>query len=442
MPDIVFPPNFRWGAATAAHQVEGLNTNNDWWAWEQQAGRIKRGHRSGLACDWWAHAEADFDRAVEMGLNAMRLSVEWSRIEPRPGEFDPLALERYAAMLRGLRERGLEPMVTLHHFTNPLWLAERGGWENPETIPLFARFAGRVVEALGAYCDLWCTVNEINVYGYAGYSDGVFPPGKRNVSLAMRVIRHMLLGHAAAYRAIHAAQPQARVGLAHNMRVLDPANPRSPLDRLASWLPARTFNELLLIAVADGRWALPLGTGAVPELRHTLDWFGLNYYCRSHVAFDLRYTQTLLARKFSDDRYELLEGDYGEYYPVGIYRFLMRLKDLGMPLYVTENGCPDSSDDQRPRYLVEHLHQIWRAIQAGCPVQGYYHWTLVDNFEWAEGWALPFGLIALDPQTQARTLRRSGELYRDIAHAGAIDLEMVQKHVPGFAWPENARCET
>lgn len=428
MPRIVFPPDFCWGAAVAAHQVEGNNTNSDWWAWEQQVGRIKQSHKSGLACDWWAHAEADFDRAAQMGLNALRLSVEWSRIEPRPGEFDSAALERYAEMLRGLRQRGIEPMVTLHHFSNPLWLAERGAWEHPKTIGLFARFVRRVVEVLEPYCDLWCTINEVNVYGYASYVDGLFPPGKKSLPLAMQVIRHMLLGHAAAYHEIHAVQPQARVGLAHNMRTMDPANPRSLLDRFAAWLPSRTFNELLLIALTEGRWALPLGLGAVPEMRGTADWFGLNYYCRSHVAFDLRHSKTLFAHQFCDEQCELLDGDYGEYYPEGLYRFLLRLQELDIPLYVTENGCPDLDDDLRPRYLVEHLYQIWRAIQAGCPVQGYYHWTLVDNFEWAEGWTLPFGLIELDPETQMRTMRRSGEIYGEIVQAGGIPPEIVEQY--------------
>ena len=134
-------------------------------------GHIKDGQRSGLACDWWENAEGDFDRAAGMGVNALRLSVEWSRVEPRPGELDEAALRRYAQMLQGLRSRNIEPMVTLHHFTNPFWLAERGGWENPETMALFARFV-RESWRLGDYCDLWCTINEPNVYGYLGYLRG------------------------------------------------------------------------------------------------------------------------------------------------------------------------------------------------------------------------------------------------------------------------------
>lgn len=423
-----FPSAFKWGVATAAHQVEGNNTNNDWWAWEQQAGHIKDGSRSALACNWWADAESDLDRAAAMGLNALRLSVEWSRIEPCPGRFSTPALERYAGILRGLRQRGLEPMVTLHHFTSPLWLAEQGGWENPQTVDLFARFAGRVVEALGPYCDLWCTVNEPNVYAYSGYLQGHFPPGKSDFATAMHVLRQMLRGHAAAYREIHRLQPQARVGLAHNMRVFDPARAASPLDRAAAWLPDRSFNWTLLTALTRGRWTLPLGRGSAREVQGTLDWFGLNYYTRDHVVFDRRQRHSLFARQMHVSGVELLDGNYGEFYSRGLYRFLAQLARLGLPILITENGLPDDDDDQRPRYLVAHLREVARAIAEGVPVQGYYHWTLVDNFEWAEGWTLRFGLIALNVETQERTPRKSAELYAEIARSGTLTPEMVRRH--------------
>ena len=420
-----FPADFKWGVATAAHQVEGRNTHNDWWVWEQTEGHVKEGHKSGLACNWWEAAEADFDRAAEMGLNALRLSVEWSRVEPRSGEFDDSALERYSQMLHGLRERNIEPMVTLHHFTNPRWLTEDGGWENPETIALFARFARRTVEALGQYCDLWCTINEPNVYGYMGYVEGAFPPGRSDLGAAMRVIRHLLAGHAAAYREIHALQPSARVGLAHNMTVFDPANPRSPVDRRAAKMVDRAFNQAILTALTKGRWIRPLGLGPAWKLRHTLDWIGLNYYTRDLVTFDPTQRQVFYHRRLHADDAELLDGGYGEFYPRGMFRCLQRLARLGLPIYVTENGTPDDDDDQRPRHLLAHLHQMWRAIQLCYPVMGYYHWTLVDNFEWADGWTLRFGLIALDPKTQTRTRRRSAELYGKITRDNAITSQLI-----------------
>src|SRR5512137_2818760 len=170
-----FPRGFLWGTATAAHQVEGNNTNNNWWKWEQD------GHtqdKSGLACDWWGGRwKEDFDRAAEAGQNAHRLSVEWSRIQPAPDRWDEDALERYRAMLQGLRDRGMTAMVTLHHFTDPLWLAEKGGWENSLVVPLFLKFVRKTVEALKEYCSLWCTINEPNVYVGLGYVTGSMPPG-------------------------------------------------------------------------------------------------------------------------------------------------------------------------------------------------------------------------------------------------------------------------
>ncbi len=425
-----FPADFLWGVATSSHQVEGDNTNNDWWAWEQEPGHIQDGQVSGRACDWWANAEADFERAAALGLNTLRLSIEWSRVEPRPGVFDEHALARYAQMLHGLRERGMEPLVTLHHFTNPRWLAEQGGWAAPTTVGLFARYVRKVVESLGRFCNFWCTVNEPNVYAVSGYLNGEFPPGERDARLAMRVLRNLLAGHAAAYREIHARQPNARVGLAHNLRIFDPANPRSPLDRRVTRWVDRAYNQALVTALTKGVWMWPLGFGLAWKLRRSLDWIGLNYYTRDLVAFDRRSPQTLFSRRTHAEGAELLDGGYGEFYPQGIFRALQRLSRLGLPIYITENGIPDADDDQRPRYLLTHLHQVWHAIQFAYPVMGYYHWTLVDNFEWARGWTLRFGLIGLDPATQARQPRRSASLYADIIRSNAITPPIIETYAP------------
>ncbi|MGD8244157.1 MAG: glycoside hydrolase family 1 protein [Anaerolineae bacterium] len=425
-----FPQDFRWGVAAAAHQVEGHNTKNDWWAWEQQEGRIQRGHTSGLACNWWEGAEADFDRAAGLGVNTLRLSIEWSRVEPQPGTFDEAALGRYVDMLQSLKTRGIAPMVTLHHFTNPLWLAEQGAWEQEKTVDLYARFVRRVVEALSPYCDLWCTINEPNIYAYWGYLAGAWPPGRSDFGTAMRVTRNLLLGHAAAYRVIHEVQPDGRVGFAHHMQVLDPAQPRALLDRLLTWFFDRTHNQAILNTLSRGLWSPPLGFGLASKLRGTLDWIGLNYYTRELVAFDHTRSESSFARRFHADDAEMLDGGYGEFYPQGILRCLERLAPLDLPIYVTENGIPDADDDQRPRHILTHLHQVWHAIQRCYPIMGYYHWTLVDNFEWAAGWTLRFGLIALDPSTQARTPRRSAQLYANLIRANAITPELIDTYAP------------
>ena len=425
-----FPPGFLWGTATASHQVEGNNTNNDWWAWEQEEGRIKEDHRSGLACNWWERAEEDFDRAAELGQNSHRLSVEWSRIEPEEGRFDNSALHRYRQMLRALRERGMEPMVTLHHFSLPLWLSEMGGWEAPRILSLFDRYVARVMEALGDFCDLWCTINEPNVVAALGYLEGIFPPGKQDLRTALQVGRTLLQAHGAAYRRIHLSQPAARVGLAHNMRIFDPRNPRSVLDRQVAAWQDRFFNQSILSALGQRRGLFALVPGWRRKLRNTLDWIGLNYYTRDVVKFDRKRPDHLFGLNSQSEGAELMDGGYGEVYPEGISRCLRRLGRMGLPIYITEHGLPDQDDDQRPRVILLHLHQVWRMIQSCFPVMGYYHWTLVDNFEWAEGWTMRFGLIEVDPQTQERNIRGSAYLYRDICRANAITPQIVDEHLP------------
>ncbi|MCU0521016.1 MAG: glycoside hydrolase family 1 protein [Anaerolineae bacterium] len=446
MPDATFhfPPDFLWGAATASHQVEGHNTNNQWWAWEQLPGRIAQGHKSGRACDWWENAEADFDRALAMNLRTLRLSIEWSRVEVEPGKIDTSALDRYRHMLRGLRERGIEPMVTLHHFTDPMWLSESGGWTSPDVIAYFVRYVEQVLEALRDYATLWCTINEPNVYATSGYVLGSFPPGVRNPGTAATILRHMLRAHASAYRAIHNLQPEAQVGLAHNLRLFDPARPNrvmgsDPRDRAVAWIQDLWFNQTTLAAlggafIAPGIrptwWLPPLGFGPAFGMRKTLDWIGLNYYTRDRVMFDRRAADTGYGVQCRTEGAEPMDGGYGEVYPEGIIRAIKRLSRFGLPIHITENGIPDNDDSQRPRALMLHLHQIWRALQDNYPVMSYYHWTLVDNFEWAEGWTAPFGLVELDPETQTRRPRPSADLYAAVARGNAITPELLNAYTP------------
>jgi beta-glucosidase len=425
-----FPPDFQWGVATASHQVEGDNTNNQWWAWEQQPGHIAGGHTSGKACDWWHNAEADFDRAAAMGLSTLRLSIEWSRVEIKPGRIDTAALDRYREMLRALLDRDITPMVTLHHFSDPHWLTEKGGWTNPDVIPYFMRYVDQMLNALGDDVTYWCTFNEPNVYASLGYILGTFPPGIQDLKTAAIVLKHMLQAHARAYHRIHDHRPEAQVGLAHNLRFFDPADPRRPLDRIAARLQDLWFNKTTIAAIWNGWWLPPLGFGPTFATRRTLDWFGLNYYTRDLVAFDKEGDIAGLARTEHSEGAELLEGGYGELYPEGLSRALKRLAHLRLPIHITENGIPDPSDHQRPRALLLHLHQLWHAIQENIPVKSYYHWTLVDNFEWAEGWTLPFGLIELDPDTQTRTPRPSHNLYAAIAKGNAITPELIDAYTP------------
>ncbi len=426
-----FPRGFLWGTATAAHQVEGDNRNNDWWAWEQEPGRILNGDRSGKACDWWGGRwKEDLDRAAAAGQNAHRLSVEWSRVEPSPGKWDGAALDFYRELLRGALDRGLMPMVTLHHFTNPRWLLERGGWAEEAVVGLFARYVRKVVQALGDLVGLWVTINEPNVYAYAAYAEGTFPPGVRNVRLAFQVLRHMILAHAAAYHAIHEVQPGALVGVAHHVRGMKPARPGNRLDRMVAAFRSRVFNELFPLALHDGRLRLPLGRGRLQGVAGTQDFFGLNYYTTERVRFDPRATSTLFGRGFFPPEADLSPTGFIANEPKGLWEALQWARQFRLPIYVTENGVEDGEDRLRPRYLAVHLRELWRAVNVNYRVRGYFHWTLVDNFEWERGWRQRFGLWGLDPETQERRKRRSADFYAEVCRENALTSEMVALYAP------------
>jgi beta-glucosidase len=425
-----FPDGFIWGVATASHQVEGGNTNNNWYAWEQTKGHIVTGDHCGLACDWWERAEADFDRARDLGVNSMRLSVEWSRIEPEQGRWDPAAIARYRQMLEGLRARGMEPMVTLHHFTNPLWLEAQGGFGHDGAIPLFTRFVRYVVEQLGDLCDFWCTVNEPNVYATLGYVLGIFPPGHKGDAIGtFRVMGRLLRAHAAAYRVIHELQPHARVGMAPQMRIFDPARPRNLFDRFVASLQDGAFNAMPFDALRLGRASGPLAfaAGDLSSVRGTCDYVGINYYTREMVQVDLRKPSELFGRRFAMPGTPQMEHDYGEVYPDGMRRVLERVMALGKPIYITESGFADNSDHLRPKALARTVLAVHRAMDRGAQVRGFFHWTLVDNFEWAEGWGIRFGLIALDPATQVRTPRPSAAVYRAICAANGVPAALLDE---------------
>jgi beta-glucosidase len=426
-----FPRGFLWGTATASHQVEGNNTNNNWWAWEQEPGRINQGHKSGLACDWWGGRwREDLDRAAEGGQNAHRLSIEWSRIQPALDRWDEDALDRYREIMRGLHERGMIPMVTLHHFSDPLWLTEMGGWENDLVVEYFEKYTRKVVEGLKEYASLWVPINEPNVYAVSGYILGDFPGGKQDFRAALRVLENMLRSHAAAYRAIHTLQPAARVGVAINYRGFQPAKSWFPPDSLAAWLQSRTFNDLFPRALRDGVMGLPIWRKRIPEAKGTQDFIGINYYTKDRVAFNLLKYQELFGRRFYLPSADLSDTGFIANEPTGMFEALKWGLQFNVPIFITENGVEDSDDHLRPRYLAQHLHQVWRGVNFNWPVLGYFQWTLVDNFEWERGWTQRFGLWELDLETNARRKRRSADLYAEICRENGLSSEMVAKYAP------------
>jgi beta-glucosidase len=433
---LTFSPDFRWGAATAAHQVEGGNVNNDWWRWEQQPGRIKNGDRSGLACDHYRRYPEDFDLLAELRHTAHRLSIEWSRIEPSPGQFDPEVIAHYRAVLTALRERGMEPFVTLHHFTNPLWLADAGGWLRPGVVQAFERFVTRMALEYRDYVRHWVTINEPTVYAYFGYVLGLRPPGVRNLRAALQVMRHFVSAHAHAYRAIKSVDPDALVGMAHHRTLLDPIRPRHPLDRLVARFRLWLMDELWPAATARGRVLGPLrlGRAEASVIGSYEDFIGINYYTRGRTRFDLRTPGLFFGREVLTQVPRNAVG--WELYPEGLYRVLLRAAAVGRahsgqspkPVVITENGVADRNDELRPAYLVQHLAAVHRAIEAGVPVGAYLHWTSMDNFEWTEGFEPRFGLIEVDFNTQERQPKPSAHLYAEIIRRNALTAEMLERY--------------
>lgn len=426
-----FPRGFLWGTATASHQVEGNNTNNDMWAWEQQPGRINDGHKSGLANDWWnGRWREDFDRAAEAGQNAHRLSIEWSRVQPAPDRWDEHAIDRYRDMLRGLQERGMTPLVTLHHFTNPLWLAEQGGWKNEAVAGYFATYSRKMVEALREYNTLWVTINEPNVLATFAHLMGLFPPGEQSLGSTFQVSTNIVKAHAQAYQVIHSLQPTARVGIALNYRSMLPKHSWSPLDRFSTRLISSLYNDFFPQALATGILHLPILSKRLPEAKGTQDFIGLNYYTREYVTFNPLKPGELFSERSYLPGADLSASGMISNSPQGMFQALKWANGFNLPILITENGVDDADDHLRPRYLIQHLHQVWRAVNFNFPIKAYFHWTLVDNFEWERGWTQRFGLWELDVESQTRRKRPSADLYAEICHENGISSEMVARYAP------------
>jgi beta-glucosidase len=384
-----FPDGFFWGAATAAHQIEGHNVASDWWAAEQ-AGRMP--FQSGAACDSWTRWPEDIALLRAVGLNSYRLSLEWARLEPTPGQFDPVAIATYRAQLEALRAAGIEPLVTLHHFTNPQWLAERGGWRNPAVVDHLTAYADRAAREFGDLVRWWITLNEPSILGYKTYLEGTWPPHHRgDVRGYLRLMRHAGRAHPRMRQALRAQRPDAQVGLAFALWPMQPLRAWSPIDQLMAHLGDYYWQARVLHRTAA-----------------TLDWIGVNFYSRTLVGWPWPAATAGAPGPRTDFGWEI--------YPVGLYETLRRVGRLGRPVIVTENGISNRADDLRAAYIVDHVRAMYRAIRAGVDLRGYQYWTLLDNFEWADGFEQAFGLA-----TQARELRPSAQLYGAIARANGLD---------------------
>ena len=404
-----FPKGFLWGTSSAAHQVEGDNRNNDWWEFEQQPGRIANGDRSGVACDHYHRYREDFALLRELNQNAHRLSIEWSRIEPSEGVFDSRQIRHYRDVLGELREQGMTPMVTLHHFTSPLWFVRKGGWSASGSAHAFLQFVNHVIDELGDLIAMWCTINEPSIYAGSGWLTGDFPPARHgDIAAVYRVSENMHRAHELAYRAIKRRWPDAPVGLSQHKFLFFPASSR----RRDRW--AAQSAQLVL-----DRW--PTAPGRLSRIvEASSDYIGIAHYWGQMCAFDARRPQDQFVRRFNVPGAPVTDMGWSAD-PAWMRQVLNELRGLGKPVYVTENGIATTDDERRQAYLNDILTNVRLAIGDGVDVRGYFHWTNMDNFEWARGYAARFGLISVDRKTLERTIKPSGRSYARIASANGLN---------------------
>ncbi|PIS05575.1 MAG: glycoside hydrolase family 1 protein [Candidatus Buchananbacteria bacterium CG10_big_fil_rev_8_21_14_0_10_42_9] len=406
-----FPPNFLWGTATAAHQIEGNNIYNDWWEWEQIANHIENNDKSRRASNHYELYETDYSYINRMHNNAYRFSIEWSRLEPKEGEWDQKAADHYLDQLKSLKAKGITVMVTLHHFTLPRWLARQGGFKAPQSVDLFSRYVKFCAEEFGEYVDCWVTFNEPLVYLTQGYMVGVWPPGESSWSSLFRVAKNLRRSHISAYKIIHSIldrpSRKSQVGVAKNIISVFLYRKYNVIDIIVSRLISWNWNHSFL-------WAT----------KKYHDYLGLNYYF--HYRLEKSHWKTW--QFFVDVRREHREmSDVGwEIYPPGIFSALLEFKKYRKPIYITENGIATRDESRRSRYLVSHLKEIYHAIYAGVDIRGYFYWSLIDNFEWEEGFHPRFGLIGVNYKTFEREFRDTAKVYREIAKNNMIPHRLLK----------------
>jgi len=379
---IRFPKNFLFGSATSSHQIEGGNFNSDWYRFEHEPGRISDSSTSKITADSWHKWQEDIELLKHTHQNAYRFSVEWAKIEPKEGQFNARAIEHYRQILQELKRQKISSMVTLFHFSLPLWLADKGGFAKRQNVKYFVRFAEKMASELNDGVDLWVTLNEPNVYVASGYLQGKWCPGLRSPLLAFRVWKNLVLAHNLSYTALKARFTEASVGCVVNATAFEPYRNRI-LNKAVSRLAKLASSELFIRAIIKKS-----------------DFLGLNQYMKYSLSWRPPFkvpdaTQT---------------NDYGWHvHPEGLYRVVMENAKWRKPIYITENGIADAEDRLRPQFIEDNLRMLHEAITDGADVRGYFHWSLLDNFEWSSGYSMKFGLFTIDRQPRPSAFR-----YRDL----------------------------
>jgi beta-glucosidase len=409
MQKLQFPKDFMWGVATSAYQIEGGNSNSDWWEWEKQG---KADNESGAACDYWNKFKSDHDLLVELGCGVFRLGIEWARIEPKEGEFSKDAIEHYREILQDLKSRNIKTQVTLWHWTSPIWYQENYGLHNEKTIEIFARYTSKIVEEFGEFIDSYITFNEPMVPLGQGFLAGVFPPGFKNPIKFSKALNNLAATHKISYEIIHEKYPDAQVGITY----------------LYNWYESEGFGLLLKTINKISQWfRVDL---LAKKVRGYEDFIGIDYYRLGKITF--RWDRMKMDSKNQTYLGFTIEEDLGNVmkwisYPQGFYNALKQASEkFKLPIYVTENGVPTREgleDEERVRYLKQHIEAMHQAMLDGVQIKGYNFWSLMDNLEWLYGYEPKFGLVEVDYKTLERKPRMSFYEYAKICKSNALEIE-------------------
>ncbi len=451
--EVRFPAGFMWGSASAAFQVEKGLGNTDWGIWVKTPGKIKNGDDPDVGgADAFAHIAEDVALLKSTGQNTYRFSIEWARIYPTRAAFDADqpdagAIAKYDELFAALKNAGIAPMVTLQHFSLPDWLSdprlpdEPQGWERPEAITLFAEWCGRAAARWAAEVEWWVTINEPMVAPIAGYVQGSFPPGLTlKIERALTVGRNEAIAHAKCFDAIKQKDATSMVGIVQHMRDVEPEDPNEPNDVAAADRVRRVNNAWILDVVVNGDWDDdfdgkldgPKDRRGDPELKGRSDYIGINYYSALTagarglvlpvVDAAIRQERLLTERPKTDFFWDI--------YPKGLRNVLEEVRRYNQPIVITENGIADSADNNRARFILEHLYELGRARDSGLDIRGFIYWSLLDNFEWASGFCPRFGLASVDPATKARTQRASAAVYKEVATTNVVTRAMIDAQRP------------
>ncbi len=417
------------GVATAATQIEGGDYNNNWYEWGQK-GKIKDGASSITACDHWNRVEEDTSIMKNLGIETYRMSVEWSRINPKEDEWSEEGIKHYIDEVDLLLKNNIVPLITLHHFSSPIWIQDIGGWKNKRTIDYFAMFVEKVVLFMGDRVTDYCVINEPNVFVNDTYMDGKYPGGENgNIIGYFKAAKNLINAHVRSYELIHKLRDEnhfkgvTKVGVTPHLSYFE-LNTKNPFFRLTKKFIDHSFHGLFLKGMIKGRLSFPFLPKRLGTKNQYADFIGVNYYTRSMIspAFDLGMMFGKVHYKENLSENEKTDLDW-EIFPKGLYSVVKAVYDkYKLPIYITENGIADKNDIHRSRFINIHLEQVNKLINEGVNIERYYYWSLLDNLEWDDGYGPRFGIVHVDYETQKRTIRQSGLEYKRIIETRELEV--------------------